>query len=211
MPAKRPRIVVTNAKARKSAVAELILQELRTYGAAVEPSAGALAKTDLLVTTGAEFSAKAMSHAELLILDASEANKKALLSEAGLCTSGDAWAYFVARSGPRSFRIIELPKDEMVNVHEGTRTLADKNQALPPGMVERGPSPTVTFWQPEFAVGDLVSAIFDFRAEKSGGVVASAADPVIPPGVLEGFRDDHPQRGDQQFRQETDPNHEHHV
>jgi hypothetical protein len=175
------RIGISNVTAQKSAVSELVLQQLESYGAIGETGAGELQNVDLLVTTGAEFSAKMLGQAELLILDATEANKKSLLSEIGFHTSGDAWAYFIGKAGPRRFRVIELAKDDTVGVHKARITPVDKTQPLGAELVRSASKTAVSYHRPDLAVADLVSAILDHRTERSSAV--AAADDPVPPDV----------------------------
>lgn len=177
------RVAISDVKAKKSAVSELILQRLETYGIIGDARVGELENVDLLVTTGIEFSAKIVDHSELLILDATEANKKSLLSEIGFHTSGDAWAYFVAKVGPRSFRVIELAKDDSVGVHKAEITPVDETQPLSAELVRSFTKTVVTRDRPDLAVEDLVSQIFAFRIEENASIVGKAGESVIPPDV----------------------------
>ena len=177
------RIAVSNAEAKKSAVAELVLQQLENYGPLGDASAGALEGVDLLVTTGTEFSAKMVERPALLILDATEANKKSLLSAVGFHTAGDAWAYFVGKVGPRHFRVIELTKDDSVRVHKGCVTPVDKTQPLPAELLRSAGKKAVVYDRPDLAVEGLASTIFDHLGEQSGDGARKAADPVIPPAI----------------------------
>jgi len=182
MPAgqKALRIAVSNAEAKKSVVAELVLQQLENYGPLGDASA---ASVDLLVTTGTEFSATMVDRSALLILDATEANKKSLLGAVGFHTGGDAWAYFVGKVGPGHFRVIELTKDDSVRVHKGCVTPVDKTQPLPAELLRSAGSKAVVYDRPDLAVEDMASTIFDHLADQSGDGVRKAADPVIPPAI----------------------------
>jgi hypothetical protein len=177
------RIAVSNAEAKKSAAAELLLQQLENYGPLGDAGAGAFEGVDLLVTTGAEFSAKMVDRPALLILDATEANKKSLLSTVGFHTGGDAWAYFVGKVGPRRFRVIELTKDDSVRVQKGCVTPVDKTQPLPAELLRTAGQKAVVYDRPDLAVEGLASTIFDYLAEQSGDGVRKADDPVIPPAI----------------------------
>jgi hypothetical protein len=164
------RIAVSNVKAPKSAVAELILQHLGTYGS-IADSSGARGPADLHVTTGAEFAGGTVDHQDVLILDATEANKKALLSTVGFHTSGDAWAYFVGEVAPGHYRVIELAKDESVGVHEATITPRDKGQPLAADLTRGATKSTLTRDRPDLAAERLASSILDYRVDaKAGGL-----------------------------------------
>jgi hypothetical protein len=177
------RIAVSNAEAKKSAVAELVLQQLENYGPLGDASAGAIEGVDLLVTTGTEFSAKMVDRAALLILDATEANKKSLLGAVGFHTGGRCLGLFVAKVGPRHFRVIELTKDDSVSVQKGCVTPVDKTQPLPAELLRSAGKKAVVYDRPDLAVEGLASTIFDHLAEQSGDGVRKAADPVIPPAI----------------------------
>lgn len=177
------RIAISDVQAKKSAISELILQQLETYGAISDAGGTALENVDLLVTTGAEFSANMTDHSQLLLLDATEENKKSLLSKIGFHTAGDAWAYFVAEIGPRSFRVIELAKDDSVGVHKAEITPVDKTQPLAAEVLRSATKTVVTRDRPDLAVEELVSTILDFRIAENGDVERKADVSEIPPDV----------------------------
>lgn len=177
------RIAVSDVQAKKSAVSELVLQQLEIYGVTSDAGGGALENVDLLVTTGAEFSANATDHPQLLILDATEENKKSLLGKIGFHTAGDAWAYFVAEIGPRHFRVIELAKDDSVGVHKVEITPVDETQPPTAAQLRSATKTVVTRDRPDLAAEELVSAILDFRIEENGDAAREAGASEIPPDV----------------------------
>jgi hypothetical protein len=162
----------------KSPIAELVLQQLGSCGTLNETTAAGNENVDLLVTTGAGFSAKTVRPPQFLILDATEANKKSLLSETGFHTSGDAWAYFVAKVGPGSFRVIELAKNDSVGVHKAQITPIGETQLLSAGLARSAAQPSVTRDRPDLAVEELVSQIIDHQME-----AGKTVEQDIPPDV----------------------------